>query len=198
VTTRRFLALGDSYTIGEGVEPAGRWPVQLAARLRGAGAGLAEPVIIARTGWTTDELAVGIDVAEIRGPFDLVSLLIGVNDAYRGRDAVLPLIRRAVAFADGHAGRVVMVSIPDWSGTPFADGRDRAAIAATIAEYNAVGRAAAEAARVRWADVTPASQQSRPDWLTTDGLHPSERQYAAWVDAIAPTFRTAIMEPAFP
>src|SRR5690606_8071179 len=115
----RFLALGDSYTIGEGVSPGARWPAQLAARLRERGAQIAEPTIIARTGWTTDELASALDAAEPRGPYQLVSLLIGVNDQYRGREAgeyrggFRSLLRRAIALAGGETGRVLVLSIPD-------------------------------------------------------------------------------------
>src|SRR6267378_4763448 len=132
----RYLALGDSYTIGERVEPGERWPAQLASLLRHEGLAALEPEIIARTGWTTDELMADIERAAPEGRFDLVSLLIGVNDQYRGRDAeeyrgpFRTLLERAVAFAGGEAGRVVVVSIPDWGATPFARGRDRARIAA--------------------------------------------------------------------
>lgn len=199
---RTFLALGDSYTIGEGVDPADRWPAQLAARLRALGVDVADPDIVARTGWTTDELDAGIDAAGVGGTFDLVSLLIGVNDAYRGRDpeayraALPPLIRRAVHFAGGMAQRVVLASIPDWSMTPFAEGRDRAAIASTIDAFNAVAHEAAARAGVRWADVTPASREPHAGWLAEDGLHPSARQYAAWVQVIAPVAQQVLSEHA--
>ncbi|HEU0013481.1 MAG TPA: GDSL-type esterase/lipase family protein, partial [Longimicrobium sp.] len=134
----RFLALGDSYTIGEAVAEAERWPVRLAALLRERGMDVADPEIIARTGWTTDELSAAIDERDPQGPYALVSLLIGVNNQYRGRSAdeyrgeFAALLRRAIAFAGGDAGRVIVLSIPDWGVTPFAEGRDRAAIAAEI------------------------------------------------------------------
>jgi lysophospholipase L1-like esterase len=120
----RFLALGDSYTIGEGVDEAERWPVRLADLLRERGVPVGDPEIIARTGWTTDELAAAIDDADPQGPYALVTLLIGVNNQYRGRDAeeyraqLADLLRRAVGFAGGDASRVVVLSIPDWSPTP--------------------------------------------------------------------------------
>src|ERR1039458_8430091 len=124
----RFLALGDSYTIGETVDSAGRWPVQLAKALRGRKLSVGDPEIVARTGWTTDELAAGIQNAAPGGPYSLVSLLIGVNNQYRGRDAekyraeFKSLLAQAVEFAGGKASRVVVLSIPDWGVTPFAGG----------------------------------------------------------------------------
>src|SRR5258708_29466648 len=126
----RFLALGDSYTIGENVDSAARWPVQLAKALRARKLNVSDPEIIARTGWRTDELAGGIEIAAPAGPYALVSLLIGVNNQYRGRDPekyraeFKSLVAQAVAFAGGKPSRVVVLSIPDWGVTPFASGRD--------------------------------------------------------------------------
>jgi lysophospholipase L1-like esterase len=183
-----FLALGDSYTIGEGVGEAERWPVQLAALLRERGIEIDDPQIIARTGWTTDELSVAIDRANPRGPYTLVSLLIGVNNQYRGRSAeeyreqFAFLLRRAVGFAGGEASRVIVLSVPDWGVTPFAEGRDRARIAAEIDAYNAINREEAQRAGAHWVDVTPQSRAvgADPAFLVSDGLHPSGRAYAEW------------------
>jgi len=128
-----FLALGDSYTIGEGVPDEGRWPVQLVARLRESGIAAGAPRIVATTGWTTDELSAAMDAAALQPGYALVTLLIGVNNQYRGRPATeyreqfLALLRRAAALS-GDVRRVVVVSIPDWGVTAFAEGRDRAAI----------------------------------------------------------------------
>ena len=140
-----YLALGDSYTIGEGVDEAGRWPLQLAQGLRDAGIAIADPRIIATTGWTTDELSAAMDAAEPLGEWDFVSLLIGVNNQYRGRDVdnyvgeFTRLLRRAVALTGDRADRVLVLSIPDWGVTPFAfaSGRDRQAIADDLDAYNA-------------------------------------------------------------
>ena len=154
-----FLALGDSYTIGEGVEDEQRWPVQLAAALRARGVAIAHPQIIARSGWTTDELSAAIDAEDAHGNlqphYDLVSLQIGVNNQYRGRsvedyrDEFSRLFERAVAFAGGDPAHVLVLSIPDWGTTPFAQasGRDRAQIAREIDEYNDAGGGAVPSPR---------------------------------------------------
>jgi lysophospholipase L1-like esterase len=196
----RLLALGDSYTIGEGVEPADRWPSRVAVRLREAGTPVTDPEIIAMTGWTTDELAAGIDSAAPAGPFDVVTLLIGVNDQYRGRGvaAYAPafdtLLERAVALAGGRPARVVVVSIPDWGVTPFAAGRDRQAIGAEIDAFNSAARAAALRRGAAWVDVTAVSRADAPAAYAADGLHPSAGAYAAWAELVLPAVRAALGE----
>ncbi|HET7229873.1 MAG TPA: SGNH/GDSL hydrolase family protein [Longimicrobium sp.] len=193
----RFLALGDSYTIGEGVEPSDRWPVRLAALLRARGVDVADPEIIARTGWTTGELAAGIDAANPQGPYALVTLLIGVNNQYRGlsidayRQEFRELLRRAIGFADGHANRVVVVSIPDWGVTAFAEGRDRPQVAREIDAFNAANRDVAHELGARWVDVTPTSRRMARD-VVDDGLHPSGAQYGAWADLVLPEALAAL------
>ena len=201
--TLRVLALGDSYTIGEGVAPAERWPVQLAALLRADGLSVGEPTIVARTGWTTDELAAGIDRAGPKGPYYLVSLLIGVNNQYRGRDSegyrneFAALLERAVGFAGGDAGRVLVVSIPDWGATPFAAGQDRARIASEIDRFNAVNREEARRAGARYVDVTGVSRRAtgEPGLVAGDGLHPSGAMYAEWARLALPEARAALNAP---
>ena len=196
----RYLALGDSYTIGEGVAPEGRWPRVVAASLRERGLDAADPEIVAVTGWTTDELDAGIDAAARLGPYALVSLLIGVNNQYRGRPLgeyraqFRALLRRAIGFAGGDAGRVVVVSIPDWGVTPFAEGRDRGAIAREIDAFNAAARDAARELGARWVDVTPASRAAAGDasMFADDGLHPSARQYRAWAALVLPVAEEAL------
>lgn len=199
-----FLALGDSYTIGEAVAEEGRWPVQLAGLLRERGAAVSIAAIIARTGWTTDELAAAIDDARRTdaplgdGPHALVSLLIGVNDQYRGgsveayRPRFASLLDRAVGFAGGAAGRVMVLSIPDWGVTPFAEGRDRTAIARAIDAFNGAARGECARAGARWVDVTAASRAPRADWLASDGLHPSAAQYAEWARLALPFAEQAL------
>ncbi len=197
----RLLALGDSYTVGEGVAPADRWPEQLARRLRQSGVAVAAPRVVAATGWTAAELAEGLDAAGPRGPFDLVTLGIGVNDQYRGapvgayRDGVGALMDRAVALAGGSARRVVVVSIPDWGVTPFgaADARGPARIAERVGAFNAVAQAEAEARAVAWVDVTDLSRQQGHQTVGDD-LHPDARAYAAWTDRIEPAARAALAD----
>src|SRR5688572_22584734 len=158
-----YLALGDSYTIGESVPAAGRWPSLLAAKLRARGIAIDAPRIIARTGWTTDELDEAIDEAELSEHYDLVSLLIGVNNQYRGRDLAeyrgqfTDLLDRAIGFAGGDARRVFVLSIPDWGTTPFAEGRDRAKIARELDAFNAAAREIAGKRGVAFVDITPIS-----------------------------------------
>lgn len=191
----RFLALGDSYTIGESVDPADRWPVQLAALLRERGVDIAEPEIIATTGWTTDELAAGIRERDPQGPYDLVSLLIGVNNQYRGRpldeyrEHFRDLLVRSIGFAGGEPRRVVVLSIPDWGVTPFAAGRDRSRIAAEIDDFNATAREEAAATNSRFVDITSISRRAsaEPPLLASDGLHPSGAMYRLWASEVLPT-----------
>ncbi|KAF1007120.1 MAG: hypothetical protein GAK28_02091 [Luteibacter sp.] len=196
-----FLALGDSYTIGEGVPEAGRWPVQLVARLHAEGVVVGDPRIVATTGWTTDELSAAMDQAHLHPGHGLVTLLIGVNNQYRGRPATeyreqfLALLQRAIGLA-GDARRVVVVSIPDWGVTAFAEGRDRTAIGRDIDTFNAIAKDETLRAHARWADVTPASREAgaKHDMLVDDGLHPSAKQYGRWVDVILPEARAALRE----
>ena len=198
--TQRFLALGDSYTIGESVTPAERWPAQLAALLRERGAAVADPEIVGRTGWTTNELAAGIRQARPRGRYALVSLLIGVNDQYRGRAVeeyraqFVSLLRQAIAYAGGDLKRVLVLSIPDWGVTPYAEGRDRVWIAAEIDRFNAVNREEAKRAGARYVDVTPQSRAAAADpaMVAGDGLHPSGRMYAEWARLALPAALAAL------
>ncbi|MBD7987730.1 SGNH/GDSL hydrolase family protein [Luteimonas sp. Sa2BVA3] len=200
-----FLALGDSYTIGEGVEAAGRWTHQLACALRAEGIALDAPRTIAQTGWTTDELDAAIDAAAPAGPFDLVSLLIGVNNQYRGRSVAdyagqfADLLARATGFAGGRADRVLVLSIPDWGVTPFAaaSGRDAAAIADELDAYNDAARRICETPGVAFVDITAASRArgAEPGMLADDGLHPSATMYAEWTRLALPVARRLLQPP---
>lgn len=194
-----FLALGDSYTIGEGVPESERWPVQLAARLLAEGIDVADPMIVAKTGWTTDELAAAMDAEVFAPPYALVTLLVGVNNQYRGRSLdeyraqFLGLLHRAVDLAGGDASCVVVVSIPDWGVTPFArnEGRDAREVTAQIDAFNAEARVEVERAGAHWVDVTGISRSvDAREELVADGLHPSGAQYTRWVEAILPVART--------
>jgi lysophospholipase L1-like esterase len=193
IPAKRFLALGDSYTIGEAVEEHERWPAQFVAMLAERGIAFEVPQIIATTGWTTDELSAAIDRENPQGPFDLVSLLIGVNNQYRGyslenyRIEFEALLNRAIAFAGGDTTKTVVISIPDWGATPFAADRDRALIALEIDAYNDVNREIADRYKVAYIDITPHSRLALHDSYMTasDTLHPSSLVYAHWKDLIA-------------
>lgn len=197
--TTRYLALGDSYTIGEGVPDEGRWPVQLAAALRREGIALAEPRIVATTGWTTDELDAAIDAAEPIGEFGFVSLLIGVNNQYRGRgvdeyrEQFTALLRRAIGFADGRRDRVLALSIPDWGVTRFGrdSGRDLVRISRELDAYNAAARDICAEHGVAFVDITAVSRERGLEdaMLADDGLHPSAAMYAEWTRLALPVAR---------
>lgn len=200
--TLTYLALGDSYTIGESVAEDGRWPVQLARALRAEGIALGDPRIIATTGWTTDELEWGIDAAEPLGTFDFVSLLIGVNNQYRNRSAVAyggefhTLLHRAIRYARGRADRVLVLSIPDWGVSPFArnDKRDAATIGREIDAFNAAARTVCAKEGVAFVDITPVSRErgADADMIAKDGLHPSAAMYTLWTQVALPVARTLL------
>jgi lysophospholipase L1-like esterase len=209
----RYLAIGDSYTIGEGVAEQDRFPVQLAAALRSATIAIEAPRIIAKSGWTTDELDAALQ-ADLPNPeFDLVTLLIGVNNQYRGRSVdeyrtqFETLLRRAIHFARGRADHVVVVSIPDYGVTPFVTAKRNKAetdddaedaekfnadrIAGELDEFNAAAKSVCTAAGVHWVDITRASRSDAliEGMLADDGLHPSGPMYAHWVRSLTPVCR---------
>lgn len=194
-----WLALGDSYTIGEGVAEDGRWPLQLARALRAEGIALDDPRIIAATGWTTDELLAALDAAEPLGTYGFVSLLVGVNNQYRGRGAddyrgeFARLLERAIDHAGGRAERVLVLSIPDWGATPFAaaQGRDPVRIAQELDAYNAAARELCAQRGVAFVDITPTSRArgAEPAMLVDDGLHPSATMHAEWARLALPVAR---------
>ena len=194
----RYLALGDSYTIGEALAVEDSWPMQWAQALRADGIDIADPGIIAKTGWTTDELSAAIDEAEsngtIRPPYDLVTLLIGVNNQYRGRSSenyreeFSALLKRAIAFAGNRVTRVLVVSIPDWGITEFGQksGRDLAQIARELDTYNQINRKVSDQAGVHWVDISKVTREvgSDAEFYAEDGLHPSRALYALWVNEL--------------
>jgi lysophospholipase L1-like esterase len=194
-----FLALGDSYTIGEGVTAPERWPVQLARTLGEHGTDVAEPRIIATTGWTTTELLDAIDRSGVSGEWDFVTLLAGVNDQYRGWGAerygetFATLLDRAVGFAK-LPKRLVVLSIPDWGVTPFALGQDRAAITTEIDNFNRIAADLATGRGAAFVDITPLTRLAATDTalLVSDGLHPSGIMYRMWVERVLPVAARAL------
>lgn len=189
-----FLALGDSYTIGESVPEDMRWPVQLASGLQSMDIAMEAPRIIARTGWTTNELQAAIDAEEITDTYGLVSLLIGVNNQYRGypidqyEREFEALLKQAVSFAGGDVARVFVVSIPDYGVTPFGQNGNPEKIASELDEYNAIAKGYCDALNVQFFNITPISREasSNTSYIAGDGLHPSGEMYAAWVQMILP------------
>ena len=192
-----FLALGDSYTIGERVEEEDRWPNQLAVQLNQLGYGGYAPQIIARTGWTTNELMEAIAEAALKDTFPLVSLLIGVNNQYRGYpfaqyETEFPaLLQTAIDFAGGDSSRIFVVSIPDYGVTTFGQTGDPDKIATELDAYNAFAKQLCESRNIRFFDITPLSREAlnRPELIAPDGLHPSGLMYQQWVQLMIPGIR---------
>jgi len=190
-----YLALGDSYTIGEAVEQVESFPFQLVDILNNKGIRFENPKIIAKTGWTTDELRHAIQQEQIVETFDLVTLLIGVNNQYRGyaqetyRKEFAELLEMAIRFAGGDKNKVDVVSIPDWGVTEFAkqSGRDLQAISNEVDAFNAINRQEALLREVTYIDITPISRQAikKQMFIASDGLHPSGKMYAEWAKLLA-------------
>lgn len=189
-----YLALGDSYTIGEQVPSEENFPHQLVALLNKEALRITPPVIIATTGWTTDELAAGIKERSIKEVFSFITLLIGVNNQYRGRDIenykqeYTQLLETAIRYANGKREHVFVLSIPDWGVTPFAEGRDRMKIAQEIDIYNNACEEIAQAHKCHYLDITDSTRKNgkTPEYLAGDGLHPSGKEYSIWAERLAP------------
>lgn len=190
-----YLALGDSYTIGESVKQAESFPYQLQGLLKAQNISVANPKIIAVTGWTTDELQAAIKRENLNDTFSFVTLLIGVNNQYRGyplstyKKEFTELLQTAIAYAGGNKSRVFVVSIPDWGATPFGknSGKDSQTIALEIDSFNAANREITLAAGVSYTNITPASRNAStdPSLVADDGLHPSAKMYAEWASALS-------------
>lgn len=187
-----YLALGDSYTIGESVPVYDNFPYQLVQQMRNKNVNFHAPEIVAKTGWTTDELSKGIQHTKLLPEYDLVTLLIGVNNQYRGRSIeeyakqFEELVKMAIQFAGNRSDRVIVVSIPDWGVTPFAKDRDRQKITYEIDAFNAINKKISLAYRTKYADITEGSRNALNDstLVASDGLHPSGSEYLKWVQEI--------------
>ena len=190
----RMLNLGDSYTIGEAVSSAENFPNQLATHFKIAAIEISIPEIIATTGWTTNELLNGIAKNPTSPPYDIVTLLIGVNNQYREnpideyRKEFLELLNISVKNANNKPEHVIVISIPDWGAMPFAEGKDRRKIAEEIDAFNRVNEIEAKKSRCEYCNITFISRTAIHDLslVASDGLHPSAKQYDLWVDKIFP------------
>ena len=192
----KMLALGDSYTIGQSVEINERWPHQLMDRIRSLGIEGDPPDYIATTGWTTRNLIQGItSTLNTEKSYNLVSILIGVNNQYQGASIDLyepdlrTIIDLALSVVNQDNSRVLILSIPDYAYTPFGEGNE--SISREIDDYNRIKRKVADEYQIAFVDITPISREGllNPSLVAGDGLHPSEVQYAKWVDAVIPRLR---------
>jgi lysophospholipase L1-like esterase len=193
-STKKYLALGDSYTIGTSVTETDRYPVQTTAILKAQGINIASPEIIATNGWTTINLINGISNTPLTNSYDAVSLLIGVNDQYQGatlgqyKQQFIILIQRSIQLAKGKPDHVFVISIPDYSVTPFARGRDVKEIAKEIDAFNDANKTIAASNNVNYLDITAESRKaaSDPSLIASDSLHFSGKEYTIWSDMLAP------------
>ena len=196
----KYLALGDSYTIGQNVEENQRFPVQLVEKLIEAGLNIDKPTIIARTGWTTANLSQGIEDANLSGTYDLVTLLIGVNNQYQGRDTAeyrkqfRELLNKSVQFANDIEKRVIVISIPDYGVTPFGISNAQR-IEAEIDIFNKINREETELKKAHYVYITSISRAAKndPSLIAGDGLHPSGKMYSLWVQAIFPVAKNILI-----
>ena len=191
VVSKKFLALGDSYTIGESVPEKERWPEQLAEILRAKGEKIEKPRIIAVTGWRTDQLKKAIEEAQLKNEYDLVSLLIGVNNQYQNKLVegyaleFEELLLMAVGLAKGKKENVFVVSIPDYGFTPFGKSK-QPEISKAIDRYNDVNRELTTRKGIKYINITDLTRQGleNPEYVAGDGLHPSGKMYALWAERV--------------
>ena len=196
----RYLALGDSYTIGESVPMNKNFPHQTVALLKKEKIDMDEPAIIAKTGWTTDELQEQISRTRLAVPFDFVTLLIGVNNQYRGRSIeeyatqFEELLQQAIGFAADKPTHVIVLSIPDWGATPFAEGRDRNKIGKEIDAFNIINERIAKKYNVHYINITPFTREAATDktLVAEDGLHPSAKDYGRWAEKVMEVMMTLL------
>lgn len=190
---RTFLALGDSYTIGESVDEKDRWSMQLIDLLK-AEFNITKHEIIARTGWTTAELIVAIEAKKLTEQYDLVSLLIGVNNQYRGqsldtyRVEFRQLLNISIKFAKNDAKKVIVLSIPDWGKTPFAQGNNKDNIAAEIDAFNLVAKEECNKMNIVFIDITEITRRNTElSMFASDGLHYSGKMHGLWANEVLKT-----------
>jgi len=191
-TAKTYLALGDSYTIGQSINSSGRYPAQVAGIVDSEGISMPAVQYIATTGWTTLDLQEAISSEHLTGPYDIVTLLIGVNDQYQGVDTATystrfaQLLQTSVTLAGNNKQHVIVISIPDYGVTPFGGGNQN--ISMQINEFNAINKRITDAAGITYVDVTTLSRAAATDHtlLASDGLHYSAKEYRLWANELAP------------
>ncbi len=199
-TAKSYLALGDSYTIGESVAEQDRYPVQTVNLLRLQHIDITDPDIIATTGWTTTDLISALDIAKPKNNYSVVSLLIGVNNQYQHKSMdeykteFAELLQRSIAYAAGKKEHVFVISIPDYSVTPFAANLNTAQISKEINAFNNANETISLAAGVHYLDITPISREAKTNasFIAGDGLHPSGNQYKQWSILLAPVMQAEL------
>lgn len=199
-TGKSYLALGDSYTIGQNVAMQDRFPAQTVSILRANNIQLQDPVYIATTGWTTSNLINAINTANLKGPYDVVSLLIGVNDQYQRLDTAgyrtrfTQLLNKAIELAGNRPSRVFVLSIPDYSATPFVHAGDKARVRKEVDEFNVINKQITLQNNVAYLDITPSTREaeSNPSLVANDGLHPSGLEYKKWAERLAPLIKPVL------
>lgn len=197
---KTYLALGDSYTIGQSVQPNERFAAQTVELMRAANHYMRAPEYIATTGWTTTDLLNAIAAKNPKGPYNLVSLLIGVNDQYQFGDTsnyrqrFIQLLSKAIELTGGKTANVFVLSIPDYSATPFASLKDTAAIRQQIEQFNTINKEVSISYNISYTFITDLTQRARVDktLLATDGLHPSGKAYSEWAQLLAPKMSESI------
>ncbi len=199
-TGKRYLALGDSYTIGQSVAENERFSAQTVALLRAQNITIKDPQYIAITGWTTANLMAAVNSQNPQGPFDVVTLLIGVNDQYQGVDTATyrtrftQLLNKAVQLAGAKASHVFVLSIPDYSVTSFVQQADKARVRREVDLFNAINKQVTLLYNIAYADITPSTRQAETNasLIANDGLHPSGSEYKKWAEMLAPLMKPVL------
>lgn len=199
-SAKKYLALGDSYTIGQSVPETDRFPAQTKKWLADQGFNMNEPLIIATTGWTTTDLQNAIAAQNPAGTYDVVSLLIGVNDQYRWHDTAdyrnrfLQLLNNSIQLAGSRRDHVFVLSIPDYSVTPFGQNFDTALIRRQIDQFNTINKEVTLQNNCQYLDITPSTREAAndPSLIAADGLHPSAKEYKKWAGRLGPMMKSVL------
>jgi lysophospholipase L1-like esterase len=197
---KKWLALGDSYTIGQNVQATERFPYLATVSLRSQGIDAGDPVYIATTGWTTANLQSAINAQSPLGVFDIVTLLIGVNDQYQGVDTSVyrnrfsQLLQKSVELASGKASHVFVLSIPDYSATPFVSASSKPRVSKEIDQFNAINKQITLSQGIAYIDITPLTREvvNDPSLLANDGLHYSAKEHRLWADLLVPLLKPVL------